>query len=161
MIVVADTSVLLNLCRIGQVELLARLFREVVIPPEVAAEFGRLAGQTARFRGLTLPAWVRQRQPTTVPAVVRRAVGLDSGETAAIALALEIQADALLVDERRGHQVAVELGIKTIGILGILLQAKRSGLLPAVRPCLDQLKQEAGFWIAPTLRARVLKLAGE
>ena len=47
MIVVADTSVLLNLCRIGQVELLARLFHEVVIPLEVAAEFDRLARQAA------------------------------------------------------------------------------------------------------------------
>lgn len=59
MIVVADTSVLLNLCRIGQVELLARLFHEVVIPLEVAAEFDRLARQATRFQGLGLPGEVR------------------------------------------------------------------------------------------------------
>ena len=55
MIVVADTSVLLNLCRIGQVELLARPFHEVVIPLEVAAEFERLAREAARFQGMALP----------------------------------------------------------------------------------------------------------
>ena len=81
MIVVADTSVLLNLCRIGQVELLARLFREVAIPLEVAAEFDRLALQVSRFQGLTLPGWVR-RQPAATISAALRAAGLDLGETA-------------------------------------------------------------------------------
>lgn len=160
MIVVADTSVLLNLCRIGQVGLLARLFHEVVIPLEVAAEFGRLALQASRFQGLALPDWVRQQQASAISAALR-AANLDPGETAALALALEIHADALLVDERRGHQVAIQMGIKTIGVLGILLQAKTSGLVPQVRPLLDQLEQEARFWIAPSVRQRVLQLAGE
>ena len=160
MIVVADTSVLLNLCRIGEEELLTRLFREVVIPREVAAEFDRLAVAVPRFQGLTLPAWIRQQQPSTISAVVR-AAGLDLGETAALNLALEIHADALLVDERRGHRVAVQLGIKTVGVLGILLQAKTSGLIEQLRPLLDQLEQDAQFWIAPAVRRRVLQLAGE
>lgn len=160
MIVVADTSVLLNLCRIGQVEMLARLFHEVVIPLEVAAEFDRLARQAARFQGLALPGWVRQQQASAISAAVR-AANLDPGETAALALALEIRADALLVDERRGHQAAVQLGIKTIGVLGILLQAKSSGFIPQLRPLLDALERDAQFWIAPTIRQRVLQLAGE
>ena len=160
MIVVADASVLLNLCRIGKAELLTLLFREVVIPREVAAEFDRLAVQAPRFHGLTLPAWIRQQQPSTISAVVR-AAGLDSGETAALNLALEIHADALLADERRGHRVAVQLGIKTVGVLGILLHARTSGLIPHLRPLLDQLEQEAQFWIAPAVRQRVLQLARE
>lgn len=160
MIVVADTSVLLNLCRIGQVELLACLFHEVVIPTEVSVEFARLARQSARFQGLTLPGWVRQQQaPAISPAI--RAANLDPGETAALALALEIHADALLVDERRGHQVAMQMGLKTIGVLGILLQAKTSGFVPQLRPLLDALERDAQFWIAPPVRQRVLQIAGE
>lgn len=160
MIVVADTSVLVNLCRVGQADLLARLFREVFIPPEVAAEFTRLAAQVSRFSGLSLPVWIHQRKPALVPAELRE-TKLDPGETAALALALEIHADAPLVDERRGHEVAVQLGIKTIGVLGVLLQGKRSGLITKLRTLLDQLDQEAGFWISPGIRQRVLQLAGE
>ena len=160
MIVVADTSVLLNLCRIGQVELLARLFHEVVIPLEVAAEFNRLARQAVRVQGLTVPGWVRQQQAPAISAALR-AESLDPGETAALALALEIHADALLVDERRGHQVAVQLGLKTIGVLGILLQAKTSGFISQLRPLLEALERDAQFWIAPAVRERVLQLAEE
>jgi predicted nucleic acid-binding protein len=159
-IVVADTSVLINLCRIGQTDLLARLFQDVFIPTEVAAEFERLAAQVPRFGGLILPAWIRQQTPAAISAELS-ATKLDPGETAALALALEIHADALLVDERRGHEIAVQMGIKTIGVLGILLQAKRSGLIAELRTLLDQLDQDAGFWIAPGIRQRVLRLAGE
>lgn len=161
MIVVADTSVLLNLCRVGQVELLRQIFRDVVIPPEVAGEFARLSSQTPRFLGLVLPAWVRQQTAGGVPPLVRSATGLDPGETAALALAVEIHADAILVDERRGHQIALQLGLRTIGVVGILLQAKSAGLLAAIAPVLDQLAHDAGFWIGPSLRTRVLQLAGE
>lgn len=161
MIVVADTSVLLNLCRVGQIELLVRLFREVVTPPEVAAEFHRLAAQVPRFAGLNLPAWVRQQSASGVPDMVRTTTGLDPGESAALALAVEIQADAILVDERRGHAVAVQLGLRPVGVLAILLQAKSLGALDCLAPVIDRLQTEAGFWIAPPLRARVLQLAGE
>ena len=161
MIVVADTSVLLNLCRVEQVELLPALFRDVVIPPEVASEFAQLASQTPRFEGLTLPPWLRQQTTTVIPSVVRSAAGLDAGEIAALALAVEIHADAILVDERRGHQVALQLGLRAIGVLGVLLQAKANGLLPLVAPVLDRLEGEAGFWMTPGLRARVMRLAGE
>lgn len=161
MIVVADTSILLNLGRVGQIELLRLLFGDVVIPPEVAAEFLRLASISPRFEGLSLPPWLRQQSATTVPAIVRAAAGLDSGETAALALAVEIHADAVLLDERRGHEMAVRLGLRTVGVLGILLQAKESGSIPKLSPILDLLERDAGFWIAPALRARVLELAHE
>lgn len=133
MIVVADTSVLLNLCRVGQVELLQLLFHEVVIPLEVGAEFTRLSLQVPRFTGLTLPSWLRQQAVSGVPPSVRTAAGLDPGEIAALALALEIHADAILVDERRGHEVARQLGLRTIGVLGILLKARTSGMISSNR----------------------------
>lgn len=161
MIVVADTSVLINLCRVGQGGLFQKLFHEVVIPPEVAAEFARLASGVPRFAGVTLPAGIKEQAPTGLLAAVRLTPGLDSGEAAALSLAVEIHADAVLIDERRGYEVAVQLGLRTIGILGILLRAKSAGFLPAVKPVLDALQQDAGFWLSATLRGRVLNTAGE
>jgi hypothetical protein len=64
MLVVADTSVLINLCRVGQGELVCRLFHEVLIPPEVAEEFARLASTVSRFVGLILPTGIRLQAPT-------------------------------------------------------------------------------------------------
>jgi hypothetical protein len=160
-IVIADTSVLIKHCRVGQGGLFQRLFQEVIIPPEVAAESGRLAGGTPRFAGLELPEGVRQQSPTSVPAAVRAAPGLDVGEAAALSLAVEIHADAVLIDERRGYEVAVQLGLRTIGILGILLRSKSAGFLPTVKPVLDALQRDAGCWLSEPLRRQVLVTAGE
>ena len=96
-----------------------------------------------------------------MPPQVRGARGLDPGEIAALALALQIHADAVLVDERRGYEVARELGLPVIGVLGILLRAKSAGLVPAVRPLLDALQTEAGFWVSAQVRAEVLRQAQE
>ena len=161
MIVVADTSVIINLCRVGQGSLLMSLFHEVVIPPEVAMEFTRLVASIPRFAGLILPDGIREQTPAVLLPAVRAAAGLDAGEAAALSLAVEIHADAILVDERRGHEVAVELGLRTIGVLGILLQAKGARILPAVAPIVDSLRREAGFWISESVREQVLRLAGE
>jgi len=160
-IVVADTSVLINLCCVGQGHLFGQLFQEVVIPPEVATEFVRLAAHSSRFAGLTLPAGIRQQSPSALLPAVRAATGLDSGEASALSLAVEIHADAVLIDERRGYEVAVQLGLRTLGILGILLRGKTAGFLPAVKPVLDALQRDAGFWLSEPLRKQVLATAGE
>jgi uncharacterized protein len=159
-IVVADTSVLLNLCRIEQVDLLRALFAEIVIPPEVASEFARLAAVSARFHGLVLPAWIRQ-QPTTASRTMPGGLPLHAGEIAALSLAMELRADAILIDERSGHAAAQILGLKAIGLLGVLLQAKAAGYLPVIRPTIERLERDANFWLSSSLRERVLKVAGE
>jgi predicted nucleic acid-binding protein len=160
-IVVAHTPVLLNLCCIGQAKLLNSLFREVVIPPEVAADFRRLVSETPRFEGLALPRGLRQQPATAIPNLVRCARGLDPAAPEVLALAAEIKAGAILVEKRRIHEVALQLGLRAGGVLGILSQAKTKGLLPRIAPLLEQLETKAGFKIAPVLRARVLRDAGE
>lgn len=161
MIVVADTSVLINLCRVGQSSLLRQLFQEVIIPAEVAVEFDRLAKDVGRFAGLKLPPGIKQRQPAAMIPAVRSVAGLDLGEAAALSLAMEIGADAVLIDERRGYEIAIQLGLRTIGILGILLRAKSTGLIPAVKPVLIALRQDAGFWLSDALQKQVLAAANE
>ena len=79
MIVLADTSVLINLCRVGLGGLCQQLFQEVVIPPEVAAEFARLAGGNVRFARLKLPDGIRQQSPT-ISLLAFRSVAATSSE---------------------------------------------------------------------------------
>jgi predicted nucleic acid-binding protein len=146
---------------VGQGKLFGRIFGEVVVPPEVANEFVRLVTSVNRFTGLALPDGIRQQAATTVPTLLQTATGLDPGEFAALALAVEIHADAVLVDERIGHEYALKLGLRPLGVLGILLRAKSSGLLSEVRPILDALQKDAGFWVSQSLRDQVLALAGE
>jgi predicted nucleic acid-binding protein len=161
MIVVADTSVILNLCRVRQERLLQALFKRVLIPEVVAGEFDRLAKVQTRFSGLILPEWIEiLPEPQNMPAAVL-AAHLDSGESAAIAMCLDRHADALLIDEALGREVAGRLGLRTIGVLGVLLEARRRELIPEVKIVLDKLETDAGFWIAPELKNRLLQLAGE
>jgi predicted nucleic acid-binding protein len=159
-IVVADTSVILNLCCIQHEHLLQALFGRVLIPNEVASEFTRLAGTDKRFANLTLPLWT---ETLAAPPPSREVLDakLDTGETAAIALCLSTQADLLLIDETLGRSVANRLGIKTVGILGILLDAYQRGHIPRVSPILDRLEREAGFWVSPALRSKILARARE
>jgi predicted nucleic acid-binding protein len=160
-LVVADTSVLLNLCCVGHDHLLPALFREVHIPTAVHAEFIRLASRSSRFRGLAVPTWVTVSSVVAVPDTVSACLGLDAGETEALALALQIRADAVLLDEAAARNAAVQLHLAFIGIAGILLRAKAQCLIPAVRPVLERLRTDANFWLTVAFEANVLRLAGE
>jgi predicted nucleic acid-binding protein len=161
MIVVADTSVILNLCRVQHEQLLQLLFQEVLVPSEVANEFTRLTKARPRFSGLTLPTWITVLPgPKPVPPTVFQA-NLDIGESVAIALCLNKKAGALLIDEALGRKVAESLGIRTIGILGVLIESRRRHLIPSAKVLMDRLEKEAGFWMSPNLRMKVLQTVGE
>jgi len=86
---------------------------------------------------------------------------LDIGEAEAIALAVEMQAEQVLIDERRGRLVAARLNLRYTGILGILVEAKSQGLIDRVKPLLDALIYQAGFWVAEPLYNSVLRLVDE
>jgi len=86
---------------------------------------------------------------------------LDTGEAEAIALAVEMQADQVLIDERRGRLVASRLNLRYTGILGILVEAQNKGLIAEVKPLLDALINEAGFWVSEPLYNSVLQLVNE
>jgi hypothetical protein len=100
-------------------------------------------------------------QPLTQrPRLGRPGLSLGAGERDAIGLSLEIAATLLLVDDKAARRLARSLQLPTIGTLGLLLSAKRRGLLPTVRPHLDAL-QSASFYLTPDLYARVLADADE
>ena len=161
MIVVADTSVILNLALVGHENLLDTIFHEVVVPPAVQTEFVRLVESSGRFAGLALPKWIRVQPPETIPATIARDADLDPGESQALALALEIRADGVLIDEAHGRSIAIVLGLTPIRVLGILVRAKCDGLLPAVAPVIDDLLAKARFRASDELIREALRLAGE
>ena len=82
---------------------------------------------------------------------------MDRGESEAIALMNEIGADYLLIDERIGTRVARTYGIQTIGLLGILIKCKQKGIVESIKPIIQKLRTEAGFWISEKLYQRILE----
>ena len=147
-LVVTDTSPLIALSRIGQLHLLPRHYAEVAAPPAVVEEFGEQ------------PQWLVVRKVGDAALAKRLRQVVDYGESEAIALALEMPGAALLVDDLAAREAASRLGIAIIGTFGVLLDAKAAGLLKAVAPTLDALR-EAGFRASPALIAQVLRLADE
>jgi len=160
-IVVTDTSVVLNLCFLNQGRLLTDIFGTVLAPPSVRAEFQRLASLDPRFLGLTFPASIQTVAPAHIAPALVGNQRLHNGEIEALSLAVEQKADAVLMDERAGRTAATGLGLHCIGVLGVLIQAKTMGLLSAVRPLIEQLQSNACFWIAPALRQKVLNAVNE
>jgi len=152
---------LINLGRIGRLDLLRNLFQTVVAPEAVVSEFVRLTCGRPKFTGLTLPDWIEQRRLGAPPSDLLGMEGLDAGEAEAIALALEIHANAVLLDERLGASVARSRGLEVVGILGVLLRAKQAGHLNTGAPELERLNSAAGFWFSTAVQARILELAGE
>lgn len=153
MIVVSDTSPLTALISIGRTEVLQSLFGEVLIPPAVEIELRRFHAD--------LPEFVRVQPAVNTLKVSQLASRLDLGEAEAIVLAQETRADYLLMDEIVGRDVARQQGLRVIGLLGILLEAKKHRLIHSVRETLDQLEAETTFFVAADLKTRVLKEAGE
>lgn len=135
MTVVSDTSVVLNLCFLGKEELLHDLFGKVLAPPEVKAEFVRLAGIDPRFKGLAFPTFIVIASATRIHPAWSGDRHLHPGEIAAVSLADELHADAVLLDDRAARRAAAGLGITVIGLAGILLQAKFAGMVTEVAPC--------------------------
>lgn len=161
MIVVADTSVVLNLCFLRLEPILPLLFGEVLTPPEVKWEFLHLTGTDSRFAGLEFPQFIVLEAPLTMEYDWAKSPLLHMGEVAALSLALEVKADLVLMDEAEGRAAASALALKTMGLLGILLRARELSLIHPLAPLLDRLDREARFWMGPSLRAAVLRAAGE
>lgn len=159
-IVVSDTSPIRALAHLGHVDLLQALFVEVLIPPAVVAELERprsklppISVQPFRFIRITPP-----RNRAAVEALL---FTLGPGEAEALILAIEIGAEAILIDESAGRAVARQRGLLPVGVLGILLRAKQRSFIGPLEPLVDRLQTELGFFISPAVRKEVLKRAGE
>jgi predicted nucleic acid-binding protein len=145
--IVVDSTCLIGLERIGALDLIPSLFDPVFVPPAVADEFGAM-----------LP-WFSVVPPSDQALLNALGMLVDAGETEAIALARELGLKIVL-DDRRARNVAERMGLPVLGTLGLLVQAKRAGLVAAVGPLLEHL-ESLGFHMSTGLKEEALRLVGE
>lgn len=161
MIVVSNTSPLTNLAAIGLFHLLHDLYGRVHIPDGVWNEINAYNQVWPGSKEVAAADWIERQSPKNQQIVTALRRDLDRGEAETIALALELGAGLVLLDERDGRYAAQRFGLRVIGVLGILLEAKNKGLIKEIRPYVDMLRQQAGFYIRETLYQYLLTLAGE
>ena len=153
MIVVADTSPINYLLLIQEIDILPKMYGEVVIPRAVQEELLRLAApESVRAWVSNAPAWLEILTPTG--ALDSSLAKLDPGERDAILLAIELRADQLIVDDREGRKHAEERRIPVIGTLGVLKEAATLGLLD-LRVAVERL-QSTSFHITPEVLRNLL-----
>ena len=161
MIVVSNTSPLITLARAGRLDLLHAVHGDIIIPDAVFDEITVAGAGEPGAHEVATSAWIKRRPALNAPLVNALGLELDAGESEAIALAIECQADLILLDERMGRQAARRMGLTVTGTLGVLIAAKDRGLLDSVRPLLDALRVNAGFWIGDDLYNAVLAAVSE
>jgi predicted nucleic acid-binding protein len=157
--VLCNTSPLLYLHQLGQLELLPALYQRITIPGAVAFELREGARLGHAVPATDVLPWIAV-ESVEQAALLRLVADLDAGEREVIALGLGHPGSLLLLDDAQARRYAQMLGLTFTGTLGVLLRAKECGLLDRVRPQLDQL-QSLGFRLAPAVRTNALRLAGE
>jgi hypothetical protein len=156
---IADSGPLICLARINQLELLPHLFSKIFIPPEVWSEVAIRGEGYPGADEIKRVTWIMLQTPD--PQLVKPlSILVDAGEAEAIALAQTIPGCIILLDDSRARRIAERLSIKQIGTVGLLLRAKRLGLIKKIRPHINALI-ENGIYIRQELIDAVFDDAGE
>jgi predicted nucleic acid-binding protein len=156
-VVISNTTLLLHLDRIGRLELLKTFYGQILVTPAVVAELEAGGAPALNLRQLD---WVAIRE-VRIPEALKLVPDLGAGEASTIALALELPVPSLvLMDDRLGRRIAALHGLKVTGTAGFLIRAKQRGLIPAIKPVLDELIG-AGFYLRPRHMDDLCRLAGE
>lgn len=143
MIVIADASCLITLENIDEADILPKLYKEIYVTPEVAAEVG-----------VALPDWALLRESSDRTLIERLTVDLELGEATSIALALEMSDCLLIIDEKKGRRIAKDLGIKITGTFGIIMQAFEMRLIADPGSVVERL-ESVGFRISQNLKEKM------
>lgn len=148
-IIVSDTSCLILLEKIGELELLHKVFGGIIITQVVADEYG-----------LKLPEWIFIQNSSDKNYQKILEASIDKGEASAIALAVELADCLLIIDDLKGRNLAQTLGIKITGTFGVILEAKLSGKINSVKPLLAKIK-ETDFHFSQEIEKKILAKANE
>lgn len=159
--IVSDSSPLISLARVGKLDLLHRLYGDLLIPQAVWHEVVVKGVGQSGVEDVKSAAWIKTAAVANYEFVLALQRDLDAGESEAIALALEKKADLLLMDERLGREAAQYFGVRCMGLLGVLTEAKYKGKIETIKPVLDLLRDRANYRISVELYQRVLHDAGE
>lgn len=158
MVVVSDTTTITNLIHIEKLYLLNEIFQGIIIPEAVYLEISAVSDQK---HIIDATQWIKVESAENEELLNALLKTLDAGEAEAISIALEREADVLIIDEHLGRSIAKEHEIRIIGLIGILIEAKNRMLIDRLKPLLDELIYEFGFRINPKLYQQALKMAQE
>jgi predicted nucleic acid-binding protein len=159
-IVVSDTGPLIALAKVDQLILLERLFGKVLIPPAVERELLAKHGtESARLDDALLNSLDVVPLSVPSPEVEIATLRLDLGEQQAVALAYE-QGGLLVIDDSLGRTAARRLNLAVTGAVGVVIRARKEGLVPSVRSLLEEMRQH-NYWLSDELLDIATRLAGE
>ncbi|MEO6233199.1 MAG: DUF3368 domain-containing protein [Ferruginibacter sp.] len=147
--IISDTSCFIILTKIGELELLHKVYGQVVTTLDIATEYGE-----------TLPEWV---EIATVKDKYRQQLlemQIDTGESSAIALALETPGCTIILDDYKARKIADQLGLVFTGTIGVIIKAKLNGIIPSIKPILEKIKQ-TNFRLSADIELQALKEARE
>lgn len=158
-VVISNTSPIFYLHRLRLLDLLQKLYQEIIIPKAVVAEL-----EVGRRQGEDVPEidsyeWIETRAIQS-PQILGLSTDFGSGETEVLALALEESESLVIIDEKLARKIARLRGLRVTGTAGVLLKAKQEGHIRAVKPFLDQL-QELHFHLSDNVRSLILSKAEE
>ncbi len=159
-VVISDSSLLIHLSQIGCLNILKELFGKILIPPAVYREVVIDGLERPGSREVKEASWIKVVEVRNMHLKRILQLSLDEGEAETIVLALEINADRVLLDDREARLQAKRLGLRVTGTLGVLLRAKKLGLVGSLKEELNKLR-ESGFRISKDLEEDILKAAGE
>ena len=164
LVVVSDSSPLMNLAGIGRLYLVHEQFGDVIIPPsvwdEIVLNSDTLPG-ASEVREAYDAGWISLARPDNTAVVDLLGLGLHRGEAEAIALAIELRSSLILLDESDARLAATTLGLRKTGVIGILIKAKIDGKIESLRHELNALMDRMGFYIDDGLYREVLLSVGE
>jgi predicted nucleic acid-binding protein len=147
--IVSDTSCFIILTNIGELDLLHRTFGEIITTKEVVQEFGE-----------ELPSWVIVKSATDKYRQRILEDQVDRGEASAIALALEFPESIIILDDYRARKVAENLGLAITGTIGVIIIAKKRGIIGSIKPYLEKLRL-MNFRLSEEIEKQALKEAEE
>jgi predicted nucleic acid-binding protein len=148
-IIISDTSCLIILNKIGELDLLRQLYNTVTITQDILLEYGE-----------QLPDWIEVQQANDQYRQQLLEMQIDKGEASAIALALETADNIVILDDWKARKLAERLGLTVTGTLGVIIRAKNTGLIPSIKPYLEKIR-ETNFRISEELEQIALKEANE
>ncbi len=161
MVVISNSSPLINLSIIGRLNLLERKFSEIIIPEAVWREVVVDGVGKPGAKEVEQAGWIKVHDVKDRKLVISLKQYLDDGESEAIALALEMGAGLVLLDERDARDTADAFGLNVLGVIGILVWARKNQLIPALKDELNLLQEVARFRFSGELYRRALVEVGE
>ncbi|MCM1183117.1 MAG: DUF3368 domain-containing protein [Roseburia sp.] len=157
--VIVNSTPLIVLCGIGRLDILQKLYCEIIIPTAVYQEVTAIE-DSACSQIKSAGQWIHVEQIREQTEKKMYKAKLHDGEVEVMILAQEKKADLLILDDNAAKKTAKYLGLTVTGTLGILIKAKQQGIIDEIYPLLSEMKQN-GFYIAPELESVVLEQAGE